>query len=611
MHSLDDLTRFCTSPSNFSILGVDPTFNLGDFDVTVTTYSHLLLENQGSPKGVSPTMFGPLFVHVRKDYPTYHFFTSSLVGQRSHLTSLQAFGTDGELALENALKTTFPNAQHVRCFLHFRQNIEHRLHEMGIPTSVASEIVKDIMGSPSQLQCGLVDCDNKEKLDEMLRAYKSRWNELEKPYNSPPLFHNWFVKHCHNTVADCMLRDIREKAGLGHPPVPYYTNEVESKNWVLKGYKSSQLPEFVDKMKILMEEQRHEIERAIINTGQYKLKEEYKHLGVSPSDWCKMTSEQRQRRIVKFMKATVQESDQESSSSDSVCPLDPLSIPLNLKKPIWKKAKELVEDDTAIVQAPGEDTAWCVKSYSNKRPHYVRMAKCGGFICDEQCLSYKSMKICSHTVALCIKLNCVDKFVKWYRTMKCKPNLTALVDTGKASGAGKKSARRGVSKKSSSEIKKVVANAEELNVQWEAGIQQQQQPRDDSFDPSVAGQSSVTPAYSTSSTTLIMRPSDVHSIKIGGIHTRVGSPPPLIPTPMLEPMQRPHVDSPFWLTFIFGNVSRCNGCKGKISRRPDNKLLPPPDDIVLGTRSMLYFRIQTQVYLSNQGRSEMFTITHG
>ena len=30
-YSLDDLVRFCTSSYGFSILGVDPTFNLGEF----------------------------------------------------------------------------------------------------------------------------------------------------------------------------------------------------------------------------------------------------------------------------------------------------------------------------------------------------------------------------------------------------------------------------------------------------------------------------------------------------------------------------------------------------------------------------------------------------
>ena len=194
-YTLDDLVRFCTAPT-FSVFGVDPTFNVGNFDVTVTTYHHLLLENQQNPSGKSPTMIGLMFIHVRKDFSTYHFFASSLVGQRQQLSSLQAFGTDGELALENALMATFPNAQHVRCFLHFKGNIERKLRELNVPSSVAAEIIKDIMGNPSQLQHGLVDAESAEQLDERLTSFSRRWNEFEKPYNSPPFFHAWFLKHC-------------------------------------------------------------------------------------------------------------------------------------------------------------------------------------------------------------------------------------------------------------------------------------------------------------------------------------------------------------------------------------------------------------------------------
>ena len=44
---LFDVERFCAS-SGFhnSVLGIDPTFNLGDFYVTVTTYENLMLKNQ-------------------------------------------------------------------------------------------------------------------------------------------------------------------------------------------------------------------------------------------------------------------------------------------------------------------------------------------------------------------------------------------------------------------------------------------------------------------------------------------------------------------------------------------------------------------------------------
>ena len=63
--TLEDLVRFCTSSTSFSILGIDPTFSLGAFDVTVTTYRHLLL----TAKDIAhkhPVLIGPLFVHVKR-----------------------------------------------------------------------------------------------------------------------------------------------------------------------------------------------------------------------------------------------------------------------------------------------------------------------------------------------------------------------------------------------------------------------------------------------------------------------------------------------------------------------------------------------------------------
>lgn len=107
------------------------------------------------------------------------------------------------------------------------------------------------------------------------------------------------------------------------------------------------------------------------------------------------------------------------------------------------------------------------------------------------------------------------------------------------------------------------------------------------------------------------------------ININIGSlgPPPLIPTPreglpvyhspssafttvsgmssqQLDPganfsqTQRAIVESPFWVAFIFGNFSRCNGCKGKISRDQNKKVLPPPDDIVFGHKEYVIYQNQ-------------------
>lgn len=508
-----------------------------------------------------------------------------------------------------------------------------------------------------------------EKLD-MLSGFKTRWNEFEKPYNTPPSFHSWFVKHCRNNVANYMLQHVREKAGLGSPPTPYYTNEVESKNKLLKEevqYKSSQLPEFVEKMKRLMEGQRREVERAIIGSGEYRLKKEYSNLAVESSKWFRMTTEQCQRKIDKFMKAPAQVDQQPSHSS---CPLDILPLPSQLKESLWEKANDLAKDGMAIVRAPGDgdESAWMVKSYSGKRPHFVKVTKCT-FACDEQCLSYKSMKLCSHTIALAIKKDCMEQFLKWYRTMKHQPNFTTLAEAGKPSMAGKKPTRKGVSKKGAEHIQKIVTDAEECNSAWQSrgshsGVQTSFTDYLLEYDfssggpnPTLLQDSLHSVSHPATTTTLVMRPRHVHSINIGNVGGIVSGPPPLIPTefgqsvhqpsstsssyavpqqsnfvippnffvprtsnsnvlvaqpsptssfvvpqhspnsnlvlqpsPISPSQQRPHVDTPFWLVFIFGNVSRCNGCKGRISRGEDKKPLPPPNDIVLGHKEYIIYQ---------------------
>ena len=102
---LDDLVRFCTVAEGFSILTADPTFNLGDFDVTPTTYRHCLLESTRS--GNFPLLIGPTMILYRKKFHTYLFFASTLIGLCTELQGLRAFGRDREKALVDAFHMNF------------------------------------------------------------------------------------------------------------------------------------------------------------------------------------------------------------------------------------------------------------------------------------------------------------------------------------------------------------------------------------------------------------------------------------------------------------------------------------------------------------------------
>jgi len=61
---LIDIERFCCDPYQFSILGVDPTFNLGDFSVTSTVFKNIIVEDTKTHK--APIVLGPLLVHYHK-----------------------------------------------------------------------------------------------------------------------------------------------------------------------------------------------------------------------------------------------------------------------------------------------------------------------------------------------------------------------------------------------------------------------------------------------------------------------------------------------------------------------------------------------------------------
>ena len=98
-----------------------------------------------------------------------------------------------------------------------------------------------------------------------------------------------------------MLKPVRTKAGLGSQPLQFTTNASESMNAVLKrkvDYKKSELPEFLDELRKVIDEQEHELERAVINKGKYQLGVQHRKLEILESDWfMKMSIAQRESHI--------------------------------------------------------------------------------------------------------------------------------------------------------------------------------------------------------------------------------------------------------------------------------------------------------------------------
>ena len=107
-----------------------------------------------------------------------------------------------------------------------------------------SEILDDIFGKRvgTTFYEGLVDTKNEDEFENKLDALLCKWKKDE---DKDDKFFDWFLKNKVNVIKNSMLQPIREEAGLGSPPVSFYTNASETINSVTKAkvqYKRNGLP---------------------------------------------------------------------------------------------------------------------------------------------------------------------------------------------------------------------------------------------------------------------------------------------------------------------------------------------------------------------------------
>ena len=187
-----DLERFCCDPCAFSIMGVDPTFNLSEFSGTPIVYQHLMVVDRKT--GKSPWMLGPILVHYCKELRNSNFLFSSLVGLRHGLADIKAAGTDGERSLIEALRDQFHQIILLRCFQHLQKNIKH-LQAKGFPPVSQKQYILDIFGSTDNTgthHMGLVDCQSEDQFHAELSKMKDTWDKRQKDVfgaDHQPSFH--------------------------------------------------------------------------------------------------------------------------------------------------------------------------------------------------------------------------------------------------------------------------------------------------------------------------------------------------------------------------------------------------------------------------------------
>ena len=241
-------------------------------------------------------------------------------------------------------------------------------------------------------------------------------------------------------LVQCMLKEVRRHAGLGDPPAPFYNNVPESANAMIKRCSN------------LLLRQKEDVESAIINHGPYHLAPKFSSLELSPDQWFKKNSQQKQAYVKKFHNAKMSalsvdssspppSTSQESPQTQEIeISTDRTSLGITSANPmtlqnVSAKAKVLLNEVGAIVEAPTStgEQAYMVKSETMVRPHYVSISKNGKVTCAD------CPKICSHSLAVAEKTGKTADYVKWLlKKGPQRPNLTNLMTCDSPKGVGKK-----------------------------------------------------------------------------------------------------------------------------------------------------------------------------
>ena len=570
------------------------------------TYRHLLLETKRSKK--HPIFLGPTLIHYRKTFGAYLFFASTLVGMSPELQGVRAFGTDGEQALAQALGHAFPFSERLLCFIHARRNIKERCREFFIPTDLEQKIMNDVFGSKVNIE-GLVDAQDDDEFQRKLDAVMESWQG--KPVSSTTKldsFINWFNVNKSSAIRNYMLRPIREECGLGCPPEPFTTNASESINAVLKNkldYQRSELPNFVEKIREVVNEQQKELERAVIGRGKYQLQQQYKFLEVPENKWFRMSLQQRKDHLSKLQSVTIIDingmGELESATSaatpyetiPSKCSMSDLSVDVenaaaqvNIPSPIlqgiWAKARTLLSTDGAIASAPGQSPeARMVLSYSRKVPHMVTPRKGSEFSCDSSCPNWKSLGLCSHSIAVAELNGKLLEFISAKKKKKRFPNITSLVTTGMPKGRGRKGGVAPHVRKPS----RAVTTRIEMNIPETSSTNHIASAPMSDIHTVPPPQFSTTPQFCSSPDNFYSS----HGYYNWGMRNNVFPQSSFQIQPSYEQLQPPipgYYTVPFTysLHIIGGNISTCFGCKNKY-----NKSLKPLNDLCIKTQDWREF----------------------
>jgi hypothetical protein len=304
---MKDLKKMSRHTGDFPpIIGVDRTFNVGQWYVTTLVYQHPHLVRRSNR--THPIFLGPVFLHCDGQYRTYHNFFSHLKAElegdvaATVFGSDLVFGSDDEKALTKALRNSFPSATHTLCVRHVKDNISRYLDKkIGVTTQVKHRLLEAIFGNG-----GLLEETNEDLFD----ARSERLCQVLR--DEVPTFGRYMTEKI-QTIKEYVYVPrqsyrVREN---------WMNNNCESMNHVLKmrsNWKVLSLPVLIEELHAIVRLQYEDAMRALHGQGNFVLHGPAVRLRMADGAWQASSEEERKRAFQKFMNYVPKDKPRKSST---------------------------------------------------------------------------------------------------------------------------------------------------------------------------------------------------------------------------------------------------------------------------------------------------------
>ena len=270
-------------------IGIDRTFNLGNFYVTILVYKNQRILRKSSSE--HPIFLGPVLLHKDATYKTYKTFLEHIATELdSDIDSLELrvseqmeFGTDDERALTKAIEHVFPSATRYLCTKHLKDNVKHYLmNKVGIEKRDRESVMNTLFGDG-----GIVDANT--TVD-----FSSRSTEFEDTLKAKyPAFEKYYAQN----LKPRLEKFVFEPARKDQSNKKWTNNNAESINNILKisvDWKPKHTEELIQKLYSVTELHFMDYRSALHDSGNYELVPEEKSYRVPDAVWrCKSEEEKK------------------------------------------------------------------------------------------------------------------------------------------------------------------------------------------------------------------------------------------------------------------------------------------------------------------------------